>query len=263
VDGVLRLVGPYYSPNHTALYLVRIFFVGLGIALAAGGNWARLAGFSASLVVLIALALTVSRGAWLLGIPAGVAFCVLWWMVKQDKIFLARRTRMILLPALVVTLSGALLLTGSRLTNSATIASRWSIWRDTWQLWLDHWLVGVGPGGFFWRYPAYLTQFTNEPNILHPHNVWLEVAATWGAVGWLWLLALLAFVIHVVQQLRLLAHKRESWLVAGALAGLAAAFAHAQVDSFLLLPDLAAWNWLVLGLLANAKRSWLHQDPYV
>jgi hypothetical protein len=119
----------------------------------------------------------------------------------------------------------------------------------------------VGPGGFFWRYPAYLANFTNEPNIVHPHNVWLEVGATWGATGWLWLFVLLASVIRTVQRLRLLAHRRESWLVAGVVAGLAAAFGHAQVDTFLLLPDLAAWNWLALGLLANTKRVLAQPGP--
>lgn len=255
VDGVLRLLGPYYSPNHTALYLLRTLFLGLGIALAAGGAWTRWLGLLAILVVVTALALTASRGAWLLGMPAGVAFCILWWRIeKSGATAITRRTTLIMSVAIVALLAGVFLLLGSRLTNSATIASRWSIWRNAWQLWLDHWLVGVGPGGFFWRYPAYLAQFTNEPNIVHPHNVWLEVAATWGVVGWLWLVALLAFVVQAVQWVHTLESSRETWLVAGGVAGLVAALAHAQVDTFWLLPDLAAWNWLVLGLLANAKR---------
>ena len=34
VDGVRRLVGPHFSPNHTALYLLRTFFLGVGLAAA-------------------------------------------------------------------------------------------------------------------------------------------------------------------------------------------------------------------------------------
>jgi O-antigen ligase len=243
---------------------LRTLFLGLGITLAAGGAWLRRLGLLAILIVVTALALTASRGAWLLGIPTGVAFCILWWrMEKPGVIAITRRTTLITSLATVAILAGAFLLLGSRLTNSATIASRWSIWRNAGQLWLDHWLVGVGPGGFFWRYPAYLAQFTNEPNIVHPHNVWLEVASTWGVVGWLWLVVLLAFVVQAVQRVHTLESNRETWLVAGAVAGLAAALAHAQVDTFWLLPDLAAWNWLALGLLTNAKGSWQCQDPQV
>jgi O-antigen ligase len=213
-------------------------------------------GLTASFVVLNALALTVSRGAWLLGIPAGVALCLLWWQTAaQGKIILGRQTTRMVGIAAIAILTVAFLLLGSRLSNSATVASRWSIWRDSWQLWLDHWLAGVGPGGFFWRYPAYLTQFTNEPNILHPHNVWLEVAATWGVLGWLWLFVLLAIVVRTARRIYTSESGEERWLAAGAVAGLLAAFAHAQVDTFLLLPDLAGWNWLALGLLAGIQKG--------
>ena len=133
VDGVRRLVGPHFSPNHTALYLVRTLFLGIGLAAACygrAGTWAcrparrradwtgavveggavsrtrdvleaggvlkagvvagvdvvpgtrmaRLVGawlWAASVLVLLALVLTGSRGALLLGIPAGTL--VLAW----------------------------------------------------------------------------------------------------------------------------------------------------------------------------------------
>ena len=70
VDGVRRLVGPHYSPNHTALYLVRTLFLGLGITLAAA-RWQRWWLLAATGFVLLALVLTGSRGALLLGLPAG------------------------------------------------------------------------------------------------------------------------------------------------------------------------------------------------
>ena len=64
VDGVRRLVGPHFSPNHTALYLVRTFFLGVGLAAtwcAGGGTathiwlrWGRFALWGATALVLLA-----------------------------------------------------------------------------------------------------------------------------------------------------------------------------------------------------------------
>jgi O-antigen ligase len=99
----------------------------------------------------------------------------------------------------------------------------------------------VGPGGFFWSYPAYLPVGAVEVDQLHPHNVWLEVAATWGVLGLAWL------VLCTLALVAALRHQRNMsgvpfWAVVGAVAGLVAGLAHAQADTFMLLADLAAWN---------------------
>lgn len=73
VDGVQRLVGPHFSPNHTTLYLERTLFVALGLALATPRR-RRLWALALCGVVLVALLLTGSRGALLtaLGQARGV-----------------------------------------------------------------------------------------------------------------------------------------------------------------------------------------------
>ncbi|MCB0085870.1 MAG: hypothetical protein KDE47_33250, partial [Caldilineaceae bacterium] len=69
-DGVLRLVGPYFSPNQTAFYLERSLFLGLGLAHALSRyRHFVVAGLA---LILAALLLTASRGALLLGLPAGL-----------------------------------------------------------------------------------------------------------------------------------------------------------------------------------------------
>lgn len=257
-DGVLRLVGPYFSPNHTALYLERTWWLGLGLVLTWHGrrrDW----GWLALAVVGVALWLTASRGAWLLGMPAGAL--VFGWtagLLQRDRYRpfsqLTRRTALI-------GLSGAaslLLLVGAafrdtlwlRLTNSATIVERLAIWQATLQLWQEHWLLGVGPGGFFWRYPSYLAWSLHaEPNLLHPHNLWLEVLAGWGALGLLWFLLMGWQVWRLGCTVK--SSEQPAWQASGLVAALAASMAHGQADTFGALPDLALWNWLVLGLLVN------------
>ena len=45
----------------------------------------------------------------------------------------------------------------------------------------------------------------------------------------------------------------RAWHRIGILAALAAGLAHAQVDAFAALPELAAWNFAALALLAVPK----------
>jgi O-antigen ligase len=147
-----------------------------------------------------------------------------------------------------------------RLGNSATIAARLDIWRSAFALWRDLPLLGAGPEGFFWRYPAHIpAAAAMDPNLRHPHNLWLEIGTGWGVVGIVWLgLLLIALARNL---LRLLHAGRDGhrapqrgWLplrpmAVGIAAGLAAGLAHGQVDAFAVLADLAAWNWAALGLL--------------
>src|SRR5690606_26012540 len=146
-------------------------------------------------------------------------------------------------------LLGSLALAWTRLTNSASLLNRLAIWQNTPQLWDVFPWLGSGPGGFSWRYPAYV-QPGDEFNLLHPHNLWLEVASTWGALGLLWCLAGVLVASKLIRQ-RGGNCNELGWLATGLGAGLLAAFAHAQVDAFWTLPDLAMWNWLTLALLVN------------
>jgi O-antigen ligase len=151
-------------------------------------------------------------------------------------------------------LAGAVaLLLWARLFNGQTLALRFDGWAATLRLWRDYPLAGVGPGGFFWRYPAYLPAgIALEPNQLHPHNIWLEVAATWGLLGILWFAAIIVAAIGArPRQIRSAA--ANGWLAAGLAAAFVAAVAHAQVDAFFLLPDLAAWNAIAWALLSSTR----------
>ncbi|MBX3013405.1 MAG: O-antigen ligase family protein [Caldilineaceae bacterium] len=263
-DGVLRLVGPYFSPNHTALYLERTAWLGVGLAFHQSNRWRRWL-FLAVGLIGVALFLTASRGAWLLGMPAGALTCGwllsryhraeggwYWWPLRRwHRVGLGLGTIAVLLMG--VTFS---YLSWERLTNSATITERLLIWQTTWQLWREHWLVGVGPGGFFWYYPRYLPwSATADPNLLHPHNLWLELLAGWGILGLSWVLCAGWQIGRIYARIQ--RHARHNgpqaipWPLLGLLAALAAGLVHGQVDTFAALPDLAVWHWIALGLVVN------------
>ncbi|MCE7980527.1 MAG: hypothetical protein DYG89_04990 [Caldilinea sp. CFX5] len=257
-DGVLRLVGPYFSPNHAALYLERIGWLGVGLALSYHG-WRRRWAWVAIGVIGVALWLTASRGAWLLGMPAG-AIVFLWaGGLLRSTPFVAllteRRRRLVTAAVLAFLVLVAIgWIAGQprweRLTNSATVAERVQIWLATSRLWADHWFFGVGPGGFFWHYPRYwFGGAESDPNLLHPHNLWLELLAGWGVLGLGWFLLLGRQLGRHLRWARSQAIL-PPWQTIGLLAAFAAGIAHGQVDTFGALPDLALWQWIALGLLA-------------
>jgi hypothetical protein len=259
-DGLLRLVGPTFSPNHTALYLIRSLFLGVGLALSAQGN-ARRVWIAATSILALALLLTGSRGALLLGLPAGlITLAALRPALLRRLRPMPRSWRWggLLILLVIMGLLGWIL--APRLLNRASVGERWQIWALTLALWRDHWLTGVGPGGFYWRWPAYLPLNSPlDPNLRHPHMVWLEMAAQGGvlALGWLVVALLLGARWLRAQRTRL------TWIQVGLAAGLVAGLAHGQVDAFQALPDLAAWNWAALALLLEdpPQRSQRTQRP--
>ena len=263
VDGVRRLVAAHYSPNHTALNLVRAFFVCLGLALGAAGR-ARRGLLAGAGVTALALLLTASRGALLLGVPAGMATLAAFWALGDagplgPRVRSLPQQRMVRLgvAALLAAVALALLAGETRLANWQTVDTRLQLWRAAAALWRDHPWLGVGPGGFHWAYPAYLTPGDGiEPSLLHPHNVWLEIATGWGAVGLAWLATLIALWIGaVVRVWRGAAAQASAWAAAGLTAALVAGLAHAQVDAFLSLPDLAGWLMVAVGVVGAMGRE--------
>jgi O-antigen ligase len=258
IDGVLRLAGPHDSPNQTALTLLRSLFVGAGLLLALPALWRRW-GALALLPMAVALLLTASRGALLLGLPAGLLTLALLWIVRgegpvADRILRLSRRRgvRILLLATVILAPLALMAGEARLLNQATVESRVLLWQSALNLWRSIPWTGVGPGGFLWSYPAFLAPGAAvESNLLHPHNLWLEVATGWGTGGLLWLLALLRLWSAAVASSLHTMTRRTQALAVGLSAALVAAVAHGQVDAFLALPELAGWLFVALGLLAS------------
>lgn len=256
VDDVRRLVGPHFSPNHTALYLERTLFVALGLALAAPRRW-RLWLVGVGGIVLVALLLTGSRGA-LLGILAGSLVLAALALRRRPAIArLLRRQRAAV--AWVGGVAGLLLLAlalwqWERLLNWQTLFLRGELWRAAFSLWQAQPWVGVGPGGFFWSYPAFLPPGpVVEPNQLHPHNIWLELGTTWGLLGLVWFGALL-WTTWRTRRHQAAYPAAAYWLAAGLVAGMAAGLVHGQTDAFFLLADIAGWNAVAWAMLINLDR---------
>jgi O-antigen ligase len=262
--GLRRLQSVYPSPNNVGLYLGRVWPLLLAVAVLPGGAsdgvptaWKRrrrLYGL-ALVPVALALVLSFSRGALLLGVPA--ALVAMGWRAGG-------RYRWI---ALILVLVGALaLLPLLRVPRFASMLDlrrgstffRLELWRSSLTLVRERPWFGIGPGNFL---DAYRTRYVlpsawQEFNLEHPHNVYLDHWTRLGLVG------LLAGVgVQVAFWLTLREKDGDPgggmWdvglLALGLVGAMANLLAHGLVDNTLFFPDLALTFFLMLGIIQSSQ----------
>jgi O-antigen ligase len=182
------------------------------------GNSGRLWAAFVMPALIVALSLTLTRGAWV-----GVAFGVAALLLSKDFRLLA------LIPIVIV---GGLLLAPPELINRAssifdrkdlTSRDRIAMLEAGVAIVRDYPLTGVGPDQIERVYPRYRVPDAVKPNNPHLHNVPMQIAAERGlpALGaWIW------FVATVLGGLwKLLRKARNKSLAAAALGAMVAMLA--------------------------------------
>ena len=266
VEGVWRVRGLYGSPNNLALALDRA--APLALALAVFGSQARFhtrlarnrwlsaaprAGYGLALLIIAAACIgTFSKGALLLGLPAGMGLVLLLaaWRTRR------RSALLFVAAATVVGAVGlALLFRTPRFADllnfeSGTTFFRLKLWQGAWQMALDHPLLGVGPDNFLY---AYRTRYVlpgawQELNLSHPHNILLDLWTRLGLIG----VAAGGWTIWTAFRSGWRVFRTapgEVWpLALGLLGGLAAMVAHGLIDNSIFLVDLMALFMLAMAL---------------
>ncbi len=277
VEGVWRVTALYGSPNNLALVLDR--GVPLALALAFFGTrrhgegesgrrgaglaqeWQERGLQSVTTVVLLLLTLacvaTFSKGALLLGLPAGIAVVLIGGAWRSGR----RWPLWALVGLMVLAAAGLVLLFRTPrfadLFNfeSGTSFVRLKLWQGAWRMALDHPLLGVGPDNFLYAYRTryVLPSAWQELNLSHPHNILLDLWTRLGLIGaavggW----ALIAALRAAWRQFRTGA--ADTWpLALGLLAGLVATVAHGLIDNSLFLPDLMGLFVVAVGVLRRLE----------
>ena len=247
-EGFRRLRSVYGSPNNAGLYLGRVLPVLVAVALFGAARYRRVAYGVAAVPVGLAVLLSFSKGALILGVPLSLlALGVLaggpWLRVSLGAVVAA----VVAAIPLLRTPRFASLLD----TRSGTTFFRLQLWRSSWMMFRDHLWLGVGPDNFLYQYRGryILPAAWKEPDLSHPHDIFLDYGCRLGlgglAVGvWLqvafWRLAL---------PLRRLPDRDRRALALGLMGSMVNFLAHGLVDASYFVIDLAFAFFLTLGVI--------------
>jgi O-antigen ligase len=267
-EGVRRALGVYGSPNNLALLLDRATPILIAV-VAFSRHKAQEEGelvsdptrrrriFYALVLIpsLLAMVLTFSRGALLLGVPVAVLFIGL---------MRGRRVLWVTLGILVAGGAGLLPLFGTRRFRSmlditaGTGFFRLRLWQSAWAMLRDHPWLGVGLDNFLYQYRTryILPDAWQEPNLSHPHNILLDFGTRLGVGGIAVLLWLQVTFWRVAWRLH--RHQPEGdvrALTLGLMATMVAILAHGIVDNSFFLVDLAFIFFLVTACIGKLAAS--------
>jgi putative inorganic carbon (HCO3(-)) transporter len=243
-----RATGTLIDPNLFAGYLVLLIPLVIAIGVSFRQWWPVLPTIGATLVLVGALAVTLSRSGWL-GMIAGafVLFALLWaqWL----KLVAVAAT--VGACVLIVGLSGPI---AERLGPSDNgpmqmLADREQVWSAAVRMTVDHPLFGVGIDNFQLFYPVYSGR---DDELNHAHNLLLNIAAERGLIG------LASFCVVLVVLIASLAGrviKSSSELEHAVVVGLSVSFVayviHSQFDVSYYDYKVLLLFWLLLAVAAG------------
>jgi len=181
-QGFRRLRSVYGSPNNAGLYLGRALPVLVAVALFSGSRGRRVAYGLAVVPVGLAVLLSFSKGALILGVPLSLLALGLlaggpWFWASLGVMATAALAA---IPLLRTPRFASLLN-----TRSGTTFFRLQLWRSSWMMFRDHLWLGVGPDNFLYQYRSryILPTAWQEPDLSHPHNLFLDYGCRLGLCG--------------------------------------------------------------------------------
>jgi O-antigen ligase len=255
-EGFRRLCSVYGSPNSVGLYLGRVLPVLVAVALFGRTRGRRVTYSVAVVPVGLAVLLSFSKGALILGVPLSLLALGLlaggpWLWASLGTVVVAAASA---IPLLRTPRFASLLD-----TRRGTTFFRLHLWRASWTMFREHLWLGVGPDNFLYQYRSryILPAAWQEPDLSQAHNVFLDYATRVGiagllAGGWLqvafWRLALPLRRLADGPADRNAAHDRRA-LALGLMGSMVNFLAHGLVDASYFLVDLAFAFFLTLGLV--------------
>lgn len=281
--GVQRLRSIYGSPNNVGLYLGRLVPLVSAVVLWAGPakansvtrtgprttmvlDWLatllrdrrRLAYLVALPPLVAALALSLSRGAIVLGIPA--ALLTMGWLAGKRWRTLTLVVLAIGLVALVPLLRTPRF-SGMLDPTQGTTGFRVALWYSTLELVREHPLLGVGLDNFLY---AFRTRYVlptawEEFNLSHPHNIALDFAARLGLPGLaclVWMQVAFWRTVAWVRRRRRPDAGLGRALLIGIAGSMADFLAHGLVDAAYFVIDLAFVHMVTWAVLAWLAAGW-------
>ncbi len=254
-EGTRRLRSVYGSPNNVGLSLGRVLPIALAFALFGKGR--RRAGYALAMAPIVAaIALSQSRGAIFLGVPA--AILAIGVLAGGRWVWAALGTLTVGVVAAIPLLNSPRI--QALLSGEGTQVFRLALWRSTLAMIREHAILGVGPDNFLYAYRGryLLPEAWAESGLSHPHNVALDFAARLGLIGlgvFVWIqVAFWRTAYSVLRKTKLL--DISNWaLVIGLMASMADFLTHGLVDAAYFVVDLAYVFMLTLALIQRMKEE--------
>jgi putative inorganic carbon (HCO3(-)) transporter len=181
-NGARRLISVYGSPNGVGLYLGRCLPFALSyVLLTPKGSWRWLYGLASGAIMLLAVLLSQSRGAILLGLPAALIVVLVVWRGRRALVPVI----VALVGIIVVLIPLSLVLPRLAHLLGNTAMFRENLWYSSLLLIREHPVTGVGLDQFlYWYRSRYLLpQAWAEPDLSIPHNILLNFWVNLGALG--------------------------------------------------------------------------------
>ena len=298
-SNILRVHAAYGSANDVGLLLDYVLPIGLALVVAKlpGSigvlkSWQfRSLAIALCLPLVLVLYLSQSHGAWI-AIVAAIFFIAVF-SIRDRKVLIVAAILFLMVSGLVFAvfhtrIISFLLDSHVNVQGISTATKRLYLWKTALNMihdspWfgygLDNWLCHYSrntvcyiPGlKHYWILTDPVTHIPtglmDEPDLSHPHNIFLHV---WVSVG---VFGLLAFIVLLVLFfwffIRVLSHLRSTesggnlllqWMTTGIGASMFAALVQGQVDSSFLEQDLAFCFWILVAALllvrVLSKTSW-------
>ncbi len=254
--GVARIRSVFGSPNNLGLFLGRALPIAVAVALLGRQRARRVFYALAALIIGVAIVLSFSKGALLLGVPAAMAVIVIFWGGRRAVVALVG----------LAAAGGAALIPLSRhprfanLLNltSGTSFIRVQLWRSALAMFADHPILGVGLDNFLYAYRGkyILPEAWQEPNLPHAHNIFLDSLTRLGLLGFVATIAMLAsFAALAWKTVEAVSNRDLRALTIGLIASMVDMLAHGLVDTGYWFVDLAFVFMMTLGLMTAIYKT--------
>lgn len=257
-----RVTSILFQYNFLAGYLNLVIPFAIACTAFAKDRGLRLLGFVTACSAVAAVFLTQSRGGLLA--LAGILLIAVWLLVPR----LITRVKVLCGSVLAAILVLPPLLNHfERLqgVDDATELSRLAVWQAAVRIFLGHPLLGVGYGNYRFLYADFVPGAV--PGKLDAHNLYLELLAETGIVGFLVFIVLVSAFFFVSLKSTRKQDSLSRIVAFGVCGAIVATLIHGMVDYiFNASPQFGTLFWLVLGLgsctVAGASRGFWGQQRH-
>jgi O-antigen ligase len=240
IDG--RASAWFISPNYLSLYLAPILLFSLGW-LSSQIGLKQIIGWLVWLLASAALYLSFSFGGW---IAVGAGLIIFWALSKPHRRWLGYGIIGIVAAAVILYFTNSRFAELLDFSQRSSSSVRLQVWSASLLMIKENWLTGLGLGSFEANYLQYVLRLFNPPletGMLHPHNLFLQLAISTGLAG------LIGFFAIVIQWWRKLFSSPWNVHQASLAAAMAAVLIHGLVDTTVFKNDLAVIFWLIIATL--------------